>query len=197
MVRGEVDVAVRVDDDTLAATFTPRRKGFHVYSVDLPEGGVDGLGVRTDVSVRGGARGTGEPVADQPVRRLDYPTLGLRLPVYPDGPVTLTLRVRRGEGAPEVRVTYAACSESTCLVPVRELGRADAPLGPDDLDDLPGAAEADLHDPRPRAVAERGASRRSGWPTAFSVAQDVIPVLTFVVNVEAGRRLPGSRTRCS
>jgi cytochrome c biogenesis DsbD-like protein len=120
LVQGDVEVVVRVRRHDLTATFTPRRSGFHVYSVDLPAAGVQGLGVPTRVQPSGGATATGDLVADQPVRSLDYPSLGLTLPVYPDGPVTLRLAVERSRSEPEVRVTYAACSEALCLPPVRD-----------------------------------------------------------------------------
>lgn len=46
--------------------------------------------------------------------------LHVNLPVYPDGPVTVTVPVRKTrDGRAEVIVTYAACSATTCLPPVR------------------------------------------------------------------------------
>ncbi|NMO49993.1 hypothetical protein HH310_02125 [Actinoplanes sp. TBRC 11911] len=110
-----------MDGDLLRVAFTPRAAGFHLYSVDLPVGGVDGLGVATAVSVRGGLRAAGKPRADQPVKELSIEKLGVRLPVYPDGAVTVTLPVTRvGDGREEAVVTYAACSVTVCLPPVRE-----------------------------------------------------------------------------
>jgi hypothetical protein len=120
LVRGDVEVVVHVRQHQLTATFTPRRSGFHVYSVDLPAAGVQGLGVPTRVQASGGATATGDLEADQPVRSLEYPSLGVTLPVYPDGPVTLRLAVERSRSEPEVRVSYAACSEALCLPPVRD-----------------------------------------------------------------------------
>jgi hypothetical protein len=120
LARGDVEVVVHVRRHQLTATFTPRRSGFHVYSVDLPAAGVQGLGVPTRVRASGGAKPTGDLEADQPVRTLEYPSLGVTLPVYPDGPVTLRLAVQRSRSEPEVRVTFAACSEALCLPPVRD-----------------------------------------------------------------------------
>jgi hypothetical protein len=105
----------------VGATFSPKRPGFHLYSIDLPPGGVNGLGIPTIVSVHGGLRATGEPTADMPVTNLRIEELDVDLPVYPDGPVTVTVPVRRtGTERAEVVVTYGACSLTTCLPPVRE-----------------------------------------------------------------------------
>jgi hypothetical protein len=121
LTRGGVQVVVRLQGQDLAATFTPRRSGFHVYSVDLPATGVQGLGIATRVRAAGGVHATGGPVADMPVRQLPYPSLGLTLPVYPNGPVTVRVEVERSGTTPVVRVSYAACSESVCLPPVRDV----------------------------------------------------------------------------
>lgn len=102
-------------------TFSPQRPGYHLYSIHLPPGGVHGLGIPTVVSVRDGLRMTGSPAADVPVRGLRIEELNVNLPVYPDGPVTVTVPVRRtGNGRAEVLVTYGACSATTCLPPVRD-----------------------------------------------------------------------------
>ena len=101
-------------------TFSPRKPGYHLYSIDLPPDGVNGLGIATIVSVRGGLRLAGSPTADKPVSTLEIEELHVDLPVYPDGPVTVTVPVRRtGDGRAQVIVTYAACSATTCLPPVR------------------------------------------------------------------------------
>ena len=103
------------------ATFSPQRPGFHLYSIDLPSGGVNGLGIPTIVSVRGDLRVTGDPTADMPVSNLRIEELDVDLPVYPDGPVTVTVPVRRtGNERAEVVVTYGACSLTACLPPIRD-----------------------------------------------------------------------------
>ena len=122
---GGVDVTITLTAwngtvGTVQARFVPRA-GFHLYSVDLPEGGVDGLGVATALGVRGGLRATGPLTADEPVSELAIAGLDLRVPVYPDGPVTTTIGITRtaGDGA-TADVSYAACSAAVCLVPITD-----------------------------------------------------------------------------
>ncbi len=121
LAAGGVTVEATLTDGQLRTTFRPERPGFHLYSLDLPADGVQGLGIPTVVTVRGDLEATGAPSVDAPVRTLRLAELGVELPVYPDGPVTVTLPVRStGDGPAEVVVTYGACSPSTCLPPVRE-----------------------------------------------------------------------------
>lgn len=115
---GGVDVTLRVFGDSVAATFRPQQAGFHIYSVDLPDGGVDGLGIPTRLRVTGGLAATGAATADQPVRMLQLTGLATQLPVYPDGPVTVTLPVKRSGNSAQVVVSYGACSAAQCLIPV-------------------------------------------------------------------------------
>lgn len=127
MADGGVAVTVRLlpgdgDAATLEAVFRPQRAGFHLYSLDLPDGGVDGLGVPTRLAAAGSLRAAGRPRTGSPVRQLRPAGLGVALPVYPDGPVTVTLPVRRTGAVDAARavVGYGACSESGgCLPPVR------------------------------------------------------------------------------
>jgi hypothetical protein len=69
------------------------RPGCHLYSINLPPGGVHGLGIPTVVSVRDSLRVTGSPDADVPASHLRIQQLNVELPVYPDGPVTATAPV--------------------------------------------------------------------------------------------------------
>ncbi|MFI0366420.1 hypothetical protein ACH35V_00990 [Actinomadura sp. 1N219] len=96
-------------------TFRPTRPGFHIYGLELPPGG---LGIPTEVNVRAGLEAKGVPSADEAVRQLELPSLGARLPVYPDGPVTISLPVRRTGDTAEIVVSYGACSRTVCLEPV-------------------------------------------------------------------------------
>lgn len=106
---------------SLQVTFSPRQAGFHIYSIDLPAHGVDGLGIPTRLSVRGDLTAVGMPTANRATRLLRPAGLPTEIPVYPDGPVTFTVPVRQtGAHQAEVMVSYGACSETTCLVPVSD-----------------------------------------------------------------------------
>ncbi|WP_431678290.1 hypothetical protein [Kitasatospora sp. KL5] len=105
---------------TLTAVFTPERAGYHLYSLDLPPDGIDGVGRPTSLRLRGGLEQTGRPAADSAPHPLQLPGDLPAVPVYPDGPVTVTLPVHRtASGAATVLVGYAACSETQgCMLPV-------------------------------------------------------------------------------
>ncbi len=103
----------------LKVLFVPPSPGFHLYSLSLPDGGVQGLGIPTRLSVRGALTATGAVTADQPTQQLNIAVLDVTLPVYPDGPVALALPVRHTDGSTaQVVVSYGACSSATCLAPV-------------------------------------------------------------------------------
>jgi len=106
----------------LLVTFRPLRPGFHLYSVSLPTGGVDGMGIPTRIAIRGNLMAVGRPTTNQPIHLLHVTGIPAAIPVYPDGPVTFTLPVRQtGAGhQAEVVVSYAACSNSQCLMPVAD-----------------------------------------------------------------------------
>ena len=105
----------------LQATFSPQQPGFHIYSIDLPAQGIDGLGIPTRLSVQGSLTTVGRPTANRATRLLRPAGLQTEIPVYPDGSVTFTLPVRQTSGhQAEVIVSYGACSEKTCLIPVSD-----------------------------------------------------------------------------
>ncbi|MDI2129442.1 protein-disulfide reductase DsbD family protein [Yinghuangia seranimata] len=104
---------------TLVATLTPDRAGFHLYSVDLPAGGIQGVGRPVSVTTRGALTAAGPLTAESAPTTLALEGTGLTLPVYPDGPVTVDLPVTVAEhGEATLLVGYAACSKSVCLPPV-------------------------------------------------------------------------------
>ncbi|MFB7978624.1 hypothetical protein ACWF95_14480 [Streptomyces vinaceus] len=107
---------------TLSAVFTPERKGFHLYSTDLPPGGVEGVGRPTALAVSGAVKADGRLAASAEVRSITVPGVEAPLPVYPDGPVTATLPVRAdGDGDATVLVGYASCSiQDGCTIPVSD-----------------------------------------------------------------------------
>jgi hypothetical protein len=127
--RNGVRVDVRVDladagNGALTVTLTPLQSGFHLYGTALPDGGIDGVGRPTRVTVSGGLTGTGPVSADRPVVQLRVPGVSRPMPVYPDGSITLRLPVHRDAGTADHAVAvvgYAACSADTCLPPVSGL----------------------------------------------------------------------------
>jgi hypothetical protein len=105
----------------LRATFSPHQPGFHIYSIDLPAQGIDGMGIPTRLSVQGGLSAVGKPTANRATRLLQPAGLPAEIPVYPDGSVTFTLPVRQtGSHWADVIVSYAACSGNTCFMPVND-----------------------------------------------------------------------------
>ncbi|MFD7078788.1 hypothetical protein [Streptomyces sp. NPDC059918] len=107
---------------TLSAVFTPERKGFHLYSTDLPADGVEGVGRPTAMAVSGAVRADGRLAASAQVRSITVPGVEAPVPVYPDGPVTTTLPVRAdGDGEATVLLGYASCStQDGCTIPVSD-----------------------------------------------------------------------------
>lgn len=106
---------------TLAATFTPQRPGFHLYSIDLPATGIHGVGRPIKVVAQGALRSAGRLTTEAKVVMMPLAGTTLTLPVYPDGPVTVDLPVTTdGQGPATVLVSYAACSPTTCMPPVTD-----------------------------------------------------------------------------
>ncbi|MGW3241909.1 hypothetical protein [Streptomyces sp. NPDC001070] len=124
---GGVAVSVRVESSggglRVVADLRPERAGFHLYSLALPDGGIDGIGIPTRIRAEGALRSAGPATTGARERVLSPEGLGVRLPVYEDGQVTLELPVRRiaGEDRARVVLSYGACSEREgCLIPVRD-----------------------------------------------------------------------------
>ncbi|WP_404953347.1 hypothetical protein [Streptomyces sp. 147326] len=107
---------------TVTAVFTPERKGFHLYSIDLPATGIEDVGRPTAMSVSGVLRAEGKLTAAQDVRSISVPGVDAPVPVYPDGPVTTTLPVRAdGDGNATLLLGYATCStQDGCTIPVSD-----------------------------------------------------------------------------
>ena len=108
----------------LTATFTPDEEDAHLYSMDLPLEGVDGLRRPTRLALAPGTslQASGDlqtaAVAESIIVAPDL----LPLPVYPAGPVVLRLPVQLPESTrlEQVLVTYMACSPRGCYRPVIE-----------------------------------------------------------------------------
>ncbi|MFJ1707017.1 hypothetical protein [Kitasatospora sp. NPDC088346] len=134
--RAVSSTAVRFDDSGVSVTLTahdwnaaggtldvdlaPDESGFHLYSTDLPPEGVDGVGRPTAVRVDGVLAEQSPLAVRAEVRRITLAGSETPVPVYPDGPVHATLKLRAsGRGTATVYVSYAACSEAKgCLMPV-------------------------------------------------------------------------------
>ena len=118
-----VDIALVWNEDGqiwLEATFTPE-EGFHLYSKDIPRGGVDGLGRPTLLELLPGSKMTTTGTLSESIPAIaDTEIEGLLL--YPVGMVVLRLPILLPEGEgwfdEQVSVTYMACYESTCFPPV-------------------------------------------------------------------------------
>lgn len=115
----EVNLSLEIGmcgEAVLSATFTPLKKGFHLYSKDLPLEGLEGLGRPTLLELPAGtmlaARGLLSTEVDTDLEKM----------TYPDGPVTLRLPVRLPPGSgwveTKVSVTYMTCSGTACTSPV-------------------------------------------------------------------------------
>ena len=109
----------------LRATFSPLELGYHVYSKDLPKDGIDGIGRPTllELSENPAIANIGELTADKKIHNLVSPLNADGFPVYPDGPVTLSLPFtmkQDANGTVDVmaKITYMACTKTSCNAPV-------------------------------------------------------------------------------
>ncbi len=106
----------------LSVSFTPTESALHLYSKDLPRGGVDGLGrpALLELSPHSRLKAAGELMESAPAQSLLPEAPDLRM--YPEGAVTLTLPVILPDGKEwfddVVLVTYMACSGYNCRPPV-------------------------------------------------------------------------------
>ncbi|SRR5258706_5203378 len=130
-VKNGVRVAVALESDErgqliLRATFTPDA-GFHLYGKDLAENGVNGIGVPTRLELVNSSslQAAGPVFSNISPHDLRVESLGITLPVYPEGPVTLRLPVelpsRTRDVAAQIAVSYMACStDGVCKIPVKK-----------------------------------------------------------------------------
>ena len=109
----------------LRATFSPLEIGYHVYSKDLPKDGIDGIGRPTllELSENSAITDIGELTADKKIHNLASPLNADGFPVYPDGPVTLSLPFTmkpdtNGTIDLMAKITYMACTKTSCNPPV-------------------------------------------------------------------------------
>ena len=114
----DLQIEPRGDDAVdLTATFTPDKSELplHLYAVDLQ--GTLGRPTRVELAPEEKASAAGPLKADQ--RASDVGGVS----IYPPGPVTLHLPVKAPPGAGpdtplKLLLTYMACTEKTCLMPV-------------------------------------------------------------------------------
>ncbi|MBA3468083.1 MAG: hypothetical protein H0T53_00430 [Herpetosiphonaceae bacterium] len=110
----------------LAATYTPTKPGFHLYSIDLPLEGASGLGRPTQLELAAqtllSPRG---PVSTDAVAFPDESiSVSQPLLIYPEGPVTLRLPITLPASATplseRVTVSYMTCNtvQGLCMPPV-------------------------------------------------------------------------------
>jgi hypothetical protein len=113
-----VTATLLLHDGQLTATYRPEQAGFHLYSAALPRDGIDGLGRPTVLVPGHGLSATGSAVADREPITLHEEEIGVDLPVYPDGPVTLSVAATVSSLPVDALIGYAACSARQCLMPV-------------------------------------------------------------------------------
>lgn len=123
-----VEVFLKIEssgEKYLLGVFAPEEPGLHLYDLDFPEDGLNGVGRPTRLEVISGALElVGQFQSDVEVYGHEFPVLDEPLMIYPDGPVTLTGRVEIPEGIPErleveLSVTYMVCSSAgDCRPPV-------------------------------------------------------------------------------
>jgi hypothetical protein len=108
----------------LSATFTPQLLDMHLYSMETPRNGVEGVGRPTLLELAEGSalKANGELTEDLAASQPPIEPGELRL--YPAGPVTLNLPVLLPDGNDwvndEVIVTYMACDDKGCHAPVQQ-----------------------------------------------------------------------------
>ena len=105
----------------LSATFTPP-DGYHLYSKDIPLNGVEGLGRPTLLELTEYSQLHALGVLTESVKTMEPNFEPKELLVYPSGAVTLSLPIELPSGDTwlddTVKVTFMACSASTCKPPV-------------------------------------------------------------------------------
>jgi len=121
-----VDVSIRLEGTDsegyfLSAIFTPP-DGYHLYSKDIPLNGVEGLGRPTLLELTEYSQIRALGVLTESVKTMEPNFEPKELLVYPSGAVTLSLPVELPAGNTwlddTVKVTFMACSASTCKPPV-------------------------------------------------------------------------------
>jgi hypothetical protein len=110
---------------TIVARFEPTEEDLHLYGLEMPEGGIDGAGRPTRITLVDPAwRASGHPRASVESQLVPLAGFAEPFPIYPDGPVTIRQDVEPVVGGPaaeaiHVTVTFMACSSAgLCFKPV-------------------------------------------------------------------------------
>lgn len=111
----------------LAVTFNPQ-DGFHLYGINLDTEKTEGLGRPTKANIKSSNNSiyvAGELLESVTADEKPNETLGVSVPVYPEGPVTLFIPVEINPGesgiSGSVVVSYMACKDDgVCLRPVND-----------------------------------------------------------------------------
>lgn len=121
----EVTIMLIRDEDGqvfISATFTPVENKLHLYSKDIPQSGIDGLGrpALLEIPKDSAIKADGELIESAPAQS---PLSGPQdLLIYPAGAITLRLPIilpaGKGWFNDRVIVTYMACTEYNCRPPV-------------------------------------------------------------------------------
>jgi hypothetical protein len=128
VTENSVKVSVSLEADSVGkpvirATFTPTEQGLHLYSKDMPEEGVKGFGRPTRLQVIGDVIKPAGPVFSD-VSPHDMEVMDVKLPIYPEGPVTLRQPIEISTGsnlAAQIEISYMACrTGGECKMPVEK-----------------------------------------------------------------------------
>jgi hypothetical protein len=109
---------------TLVGTFEPTVAHLHLYGFEMADGGIDGAGRPTRLTVMDPAwRASGSPQPSVQSELVPLAGFDQPFPIYPDGPVTIRQAVEAvgspGQEPIHVTVTFMACSSAgVCYKPV-------------------------------------------------------------------------------
>jgi hypothetical protein len=126
VTQNSVKVSVSLEADSVGkplirATFTPTEPGLHLYGKDMSEEGVKGFGRPTRLQVIGDVIKPAGPVFSD-VSPHDLEIRDVKLPIYPEGPVTLRQPVEISTGSDltaQIEISYMACrTGGQCKMPV-------------------------------------------------------------------------------
>ncbi|MDE6436960.1 MAG: protein-disulfide reductase DsbD N-terminal domain-containing protein [Muribaculaceae bacterium] len=108
--------------DTCTATFRAvLEPGWHLYALELPEGGPRPTEI--DLSGSRGVTFTANPAADRPATQVDDEMFGMTLAWW-DGTATFTVPFVVSEpddACIEARISYMVCNGESCLPPRTEI----------------------------------------------------------------------------